>query len=80
MRQRTFHLAGDLVGEDLAGPVRARYIDGVERFAAWLGDDVVALSTLVGALTLARATSGTALSDRVLSETAAALTAAARKD
>ncbi|MFG1603091.1 TetR family transcriptional regulator [Actinoplanes sp. NPDC049265] len=66
-------LATDVGREDPASPVRDRYADGVEAFAHWLGDDLVTLSTLIGALTLARATSGTELSDRILVQAAAAL-------
>ncbi|TAJ49417.1 MAG: TetR/AcrR family transcriptional regulator [Herbiconiux sp.] len=54
--------------------VRASFAEGVERFAAWLADDgetadaesLARLSTMVGALLLSRATSTTALSERIL--------------
>ena len=58
-----------------AGPsadrdARAAYADGVESYARWLGrdgePDLAALSTLVGAMILARATAGTDVSDRIL--------------
>ncbi len=60
----------DVAREDAGGGARERYADGIERYARWLagdgGEDLAAVSTLVGALMLARATSGTPLSDRIL--------------
>lgn len=54
--------------------VRASFAEGVERFAAWLADDgatadpesLARLSTMVGALLLARATATTPLSEQIL--------------
>jgi TetR/AcrR family transcriptional repressor of nem operon len=63
-------------GEDSAA--HEPYVNGVESFGEWLGDDgdedLAALSTLVGSLLLARATRGTELSDRILAAGHAALT------
>ena len=53
-----------------------RYAEGVRRSAEWLGPDgdgLAALSTLVGALVLARATADTELSDEILAAARAAL-------
>jgi len=55
-------------GADLA----ARYAAGVTFFADKLGG-TAAVSTAVGALILARATAGTELSDRILTEAVASL-------
>lgn len=68
---------------------RERYAGGVEGFARWLataalgGDsaptvDLVTTSTLVGALTLARATAGAQLSDDILRTVGESLLAQAR--
>ncbi len=68
-------------GPDVArtddAPVRASFAEGVEQFAAWLTIDqndaapdpaaLARLSTMVGALLLARATSTTPLSEQILS-------------
>ncbi|MFI7708882.1 TetR/AcrR family transcriptional regulator [Nonomuraea sp. NPDC049480] len=74
----TAALAADVAREAPGSPARERYADGVEAFGGWLatGDDdegLAALSTLVGALLLARATRGTELSDRILAASRAAL-------
>ncbi|MET3422089.1 TetR/AcrR family transcriptional repressor of nem operon [Actinoplanes tereljensis] len=61
---------GDLAREDGALPA---YTQGVDLYAEWLGDDLAAVSTLVGAMVLARATAGTELSDRILEAAKAAL-------
>ncbi|MEV6304785.1 TetR family transcriptional regulator [Actinoplanes sp. NPDC051861] len=59
---------------------RSAYTKGVEGFATHLGaggePDLAALSMMVGALMLARATAGTDLSDRVLAAAKAALSPA----
>ncbi|NMO54741.1 TetR family transcriptional regulator [Actinoplanes sp. TBRC 11911] len=53
---------------------REAYAKGVERYAAQLGPDgLAALSTMVGAMILSRATAGTALSERILAEAKAAV-------
>ena len=74
----TAGLAADVAREPADSPARGPYANGVEGFAQWLGDDgdedLVTLSTMVGALLLARATSGTAVSDRILAAARAALT------
>ncbi len=62
-------LGPDVARED--GAAREPYAHGVEEFARWMagadGDqDLAAVATMVGALLIARATSGTPLSDRVL--------------
>ena len=66
----TAALAADVAREPADSPAREPYARGVEAFARWLGEagdeDLAALSTMVGALMLARATAGTDLSERVL--------------
>jgi TetR/AcrR family transcriptional repressor of nem operon len=62
-------LAGDIARA--GGAAKVPFADGVRRSADWLGDGdvrdgLVTLSTLVGALVLARATAGTDISDEVL--------------
>lgn len=53
---------------------REAYAWGVEMYAARLGPDGLAeLSTMVGAMILARATAGTELSERILAEAKAAV-------
>lgn len=72
-------LAGDVSREPADAPVRAAYVAGTERLLDLLaatersgdaaGDRSLAigdLATMVGALVLARATAGTALSDEIL--------------
>lgn len=61
--------AGDLA--HVGGAARVPFAEGVRRNAEWLGDGDVrdglaTLSTLVGALILARATAGTDVSDELL--------------
>jgi TetR/AcrR family transcriptional repressor of nem operon len=67
----TTGLASNIAGEDLEASARPAYAEGVELFARWLAsdsdEDLATLSTLVGALTLARATAGSDLSERILS-------------
>jgi TetR/AcrR family transcriptional repressor of nem operon len=69
--------ASDLAGENVDPTARPAYADGVLLFAHWLspdgGEDLATLSTLVGALTLARATAGTDLSERILAAARKAL-------
>jgi len=73
----TAGFGGDLAREDPGNAAIPTYTKGVELYAQALatngGEDLVAVSTLVGALLLARATAGTDLSDRILTETRAAL-------
>ncbi|BBH70875.1 TetR family transcriptional regulator [Actinoplanes sp. OR16] len=61
---------GDVAHASGGGETRSAYAEGVEAFAAHLGasgePDLATLSTMVGALILARATAGTDLSDRIL--------------
>ena len=57
---------GDSARAEPAAAARAAYADGVQSYADWLGGDLATLSTMVGALALARATAGTELSDRIL--------------
>ena len=65
----------DLGREDDTCAARAPYAEGVAAFARWMGDDPAAgggeedlttVCTLVGAIILARATSGSAVSDDIL--------------
>jgi len=69
--------AADVAREAEDSPVRAVYAKGAEDFSRWLAtdgdEDLAALSTMVGALLLARATSGTDLSDRILAAARAAV-------
>ena len=73
----TAGLAADVAREPADSPARVPYASGVEGFAQWLGDDgdedLVTLSTMVGALLLARATAGTEVSDRILAAARASL-------
>jgi TetR/AcrR family transcriptional regulator, transcriptional repressor for nem operon len=67
----TTALGPDVAREAPDSPAREPYADGVRGFAHWLADgdeeeDLTALATMVGALMLARATTGTDLSDRFL--------------
>jgi TetR/AcrR family transcriptional repressor of nem operon len=66
----TAALGGDLAHETPDSQAKLPYANGVEMYARWLGDagdeDLAAVSTLVGALILARATAGSDLSDRIL--------------
>ena len=71
-------------GVDIArGPkdaaAREAYARGVEMYAGKLGENgLVALSTLVGAMVLARGTAGTELSERILGEAKAAILGSAQ--
>ncbi|GAA5186250.1 TetR family transcriptional regulator [Rugosimonospora acidiphila] len=66
----TTGLSADIANEATDGSAREAYADGVRLFARWLsrdgGEDLATLSMLVGALTLARATIGSDLSERIL--------------
>jgi TetR/AcrR family transcriptional repressor of nem operon len=66
--------SGDMAHEDVGNAARAAYASGIDLYAQWLGDDLAAVSTLVGAMVLARATAGTEISDRILEAAKAALT------
>ena len=70
-------LGPDVAREGTRGVAREPYAHGVEQFARWMadddGEDLAAVATMVGALLLARATSGTPLSDRVLAAARSAL-------
>ncbi|GAA1609536.1 TetR/AcrR family transcriptional regulator [Actinoplanes couchii] len=73
----TAGFGGDMAKELGSDATRAAYAHGVEGFARALGDgepDLAALSTMVGALILSRATAGTDLSDRILTAAREALT------
>jgi TetR/AcrR family transcriptional repressor of nem operon len=75
----TTGLGPDVAREGPDGAARGPYAHGVEEFARWMAgadgeEDLAAVATMVGALLIARATSGTPLSDRVLAAARAALT------
>ncbi|GAA2637765.1 TetR family transcriptional regulator [Paractinoplanes durhamensis] len=65
--------SGDMAREDEGNAALAAYASGIDLYARWLGDDLAAVSTLVGAMVLARATAGTEISDRILAAAKAAL-------
>jgi TetR/AcrR family transcriptional regulator, transcriptional repressor for nem operon len=71
-------LAADVAREPAGSDSRAPYAAGIEQYAHQLagdgGEDLAAVSMLVGALILARATAGTELSDRILAAASADLT------
>lgn len=71
-------LAPDVAREPADAAARANFTDAIERYARWLagdeGEDLVTLSLLVGAVTLARATAGAPVSDRILAAAREALT------
>ncbi|MBW8818254.1 TetR/AcrR family transcriptional regulator [Streptomyces sp. NPDC102476] len=75
----TAGFAGDAAREPSAGEMRETYAAGVEKFAAWMSteaeDGLPLVATLVGAILLARATTGTDLSEKILESTREALTA-----
>jgi TetR/AcrR family transcriptional repressor of nem operon len=75
----TAGFGGDVARASGGEAARTAYATGVEGFARSLGaggePDLAALSTMVGALILARATAGTDLSDRILAAGRAALEA-----
>jgi TetR/AcrR family transcriptional repressor of nem operon len=56
----------DLARAEPDAPARAAFAEGVAAYAHRLGDDLATLSTMVGAIVLARATAGTDLSDEIL--------------
>ncbi|MEU1040642.1 TetR/AcrR family transcriptional regulator [Streptomyces sp. NPDC005551] len=66
----TVALAADMSRSPHEGTAHETYTEGVRRFAAWLAtaedDGLARLSTLVGALMLARAVKGDPLSDEIL--------------
>lgn len=70
-------LVTDVAREAPDSPVRAVYAAGIQDLARWLSTDgdegLATLSTMVGAVLLARATSRTDLSDRVLGAARASL-------
>ena len=72
-------LATDMAREPGDGEARRVYTEGVRDFAAFLTTDdqdgITRLSTMVGALVLARATEGSPLSEEILAAARAALTA-----
>jgi TetR/AcrR family transcriptional repressor of nem operon len=66
----------DMAREEPESPARATYAQGVEAFAHWMadsGEDLTTVATMVGALALARATAGTELSERILTQARRAL-------
>ncbi|WIM98995.1 TetR family transcriptional regulator [Actinoplanes oblitus] len=73
----TAGFAGDVARAAGGEAARQAYAAGVEAYARLLGTtgepDLAAVSTMVGALLLARATAGTALSERILGAARAAL-------
>ncbi|WP_406093990.1 TetR/AcrR family transcriptional regulator [Streptomyces sp. NBC_01013] len=73
-------LATDMAREHGDGEARRVYTEGVRDFAAFLATDdrdgITRLSTMVGALLLARATEGSPLSEEILTAARAALSAA----
>ncbi len=72
----TAGFSDDVARDEAADGAKQHYADGVEVYARWFGrdgEDLVAVSILVGALLLARATAGTDLSDRILTAAHAAL-------
>jgi TetR/AcrR family transcriptional repressor of nem operon len=63
--------SGDLAHEEAGGDAHAAYAEGIETYGRWLAEgespeDLAAVATLIGAVVLARATSGTPVSDRIL--------------
>ncbi|WP_423193582.1 TetR/AcrR family transcriptional regulator [Cupriavidus sp. H18C2] len=83
-------LVGDVAREPAGKPVRQAYVDGIRQLlAAWKSTApaqpdtadaahrtaLLELATMVGAITLARATAGDALSDEILDAARAALLA-----
>ncbi|MFC6567911.1 TetR/AcrR family transcriptional regulator [Actinoplanes utahensis] len=73
----TAGFGGDVARAGGGDATRRAYAEGVEGFARRIGtggeEDLAALSTMVGALLLARATEGTDLSGRILESARAAL-------
>jgi TetR/AcrR family transcriptional regulator, transcriptional repressor for nem operon len=76
----TAGFGGDLAHSDEVTPAREAYAAGVDRYSRWLGTeaspDLAAVSMMVGAVMLARATAGLDISDRILEAARAALTPA----
>jgi TetR/AcrR family transcriptional regulator, transcriptional repressor for nem operon len=66
----TAGFGGDLARCDPDNPAKVAYAAGVDLYSRWLGTDtepdLAAVSMLVGAVMLARATAGTGLSDQIL--------------
>jgi TetR/AcrR family transcriptional repressor of nem operon len=69
----TAGFGGDLARAEPENPAKLPYAKGVDLYAQWLDGDLAAVSTLVGAMVLARATAGTDVSDRILEAAKAAL-------
>jgi TetR/AcrR family transcriptional repressor of nem operon len=73
----TAGLGADIAREKEGSHARKSYAEGATDFASWMADgdepDFATISTMVGALILARATADTPLSDRILAEALAAL-------
>ena len=71
-------LAADIARETGDSVARRIYTDGIRDYADWLSTDdrdgLVRLSTLLGALLLARATAGSNLSEEILTAARTALT------
>ncbi|MEV6842280.1 TetR/AcrR family transcriptional regulator [Actinoplanes sp. NPDC051411] len=74
----TAGFGGDLAREEHETPAREVYAKGIDRYSRWLGSetepDLVTVSTMVGAVILARATAGLEISDRILEAARQALT------
>ncbi|MFJ2476070.1 TetR/AcrR family transcriptional regulator [Streptomyces sp. NPDC087659] len=70
-------LASDMARDAGDPEARRTYADGVAEFAGWLATDdedgLARLSTLIGAIVLARATKGSPLSDEILAAARSAL-------
>jgi TetR/AcrR family transcriptional repressor of nem operon len=70
---------GDIAHAQPDAAVREAYAKGVRLYGEWLGHDgkpdLATLSTMVGAMILSRATAGTDLSEQILAEAKAAVTA-----
>jgi TetR/AcrR family transcriptional regulator, transcriptional repressor for nem operon len=68
---------GDMAHEEPGAAAREAFAKGVEGYGQWLGHDgkpdLAALSTIVGAMILSRATAGTEISERILAEAKAAV-------
>jgi TetR/AcrR family transcriptional repressor of nem operon len=68
--ERAGEQAGEQAREQGGSPAREAYAKGVDLYSRWLGSesepDLVTVSTMVGAVILARATAGLEISDRIL--------------
>jgi TetR/AcrR family transcriptional regulator, transcriptional repressor for nem operon len=77
----TAGFGGDLAHAVGPGPAREAYAEGIDRYSRWLGSetepDLATVSMMVGAVMLARATSGLEISDRILEAAREALTSRA---